>query len=453
MNDKELYIRKNFILADYGIEVDSMNFYRDLFPTGSFEREGVYEGGKANGILCCVKDGKGYHNLVFDDLKVIEEHLDEEFVIISPIAYFGRRRSAYNASLLYGITFDLDGVGENELLWILERLDNPYFPRATYIVNSGGGLHLYYILKEPIPLYKSIHKRLNEFKHDMTTLIWNKYTSMISTDNRQFQGIFQGFRMVGSICKIGQFCRLKAYKTGEKVDIEYLNQFVNEPYKIKSLEYESSISLSEAKEKYPEWYEKRVLNGNLRGKWAIKRDLYDWWLRKIKTDKDLKVGHRYWCLCVLASYAYKCSFYDEKKNPNPVTEDELRKDAYSMIPIMKGLQDDFSEDDVESALNFFQECYVNFPRHEIVKVSGLQLPVNKRNFRKQELHLRLARANRDILQLEDNKVWYDNSPHSGRKPKFEIVKEWRVNKPDGRKIDCHRDTGLSRVTIDKWWNS
>lgn len=146
-------------------------------------------------------------------------------------------------------------------------------------------------------------------------------------------------------------------------------------------------------------------------------------------------------------------FTMKKKNPNPVTEDELRKDAYSMIPIMKGLQDDFSEDDVESALNFFQECYVNFPRHEIVKVSGLQLPVNKRNFRKQKLHLKLARANRDILQLEDNKVWYDNSPHIGRKAKEDIVLEWRKNNPDGKKIDCHRDTGLSRVTIDKWWNS
>ena len=33
------------------------------------------------------------------------------------------------------MVFDLDDVGEEQLSWILERLDNPHFPRATYIVN------------------------------------------------------------------------------------------------------------------------------------------------------------------------------------------------------------------------------------------------------------------------------------------------------------------------------
>ena len=33
----------------------------------------------------------------------------------------------------------------------------------TYVVNSGRGLHLYYFLKEPIPLYKHYQKTLREF--------------------------------------------------------------------------------------------------------------------------------------------------------------------------------------------------------------------------------------------------------------------------------------------------
>ena len=68
------------------------------------------------------------------------------------------------------MVFDLDDVGEEQLSWILERLDNPHFPRATYIVNSGFGLHLYYLFQKPIPLYKSIHKRLNALKHEITSL-------------------------------------------------------------------------------------------------------------------------------------------------------------------------------------------------------------------------------------------------------------------------------------------
>ena len=40
----------------------------------------------------------------------------------------------------------------------------------------------------------------------------------------------------------------------------------------------------------------------------------------------------------------------------------------------------------------FNEDYVTFPRDDIAKLSGLTMPVNKRNWRKQEDHLRRARA-------------------------------------------------------------
>ncbi len=31
------------------------------------------------------------------------------------------------------------------------------------------------------------------------------------------------------------------------------------------------------------------------------------------------------------------------------------------------------------------------------------------------------------------------------------VQNWRQQHPDGRKIDCERETGLSRHTVLKWW--
>lgn len=435
-----LYTLKNNILKKYAEEVSPLSFYRDMFPKGSFEECGV-KSGKANGILCSVKDGIGTHTLVFDDLSEIEKHFDDEFVVISPIAYFGRRRNAKNSSLLYGICFDLDDVGEEQLRWILDRLENPHFPRATYIANSGNGLHLYYLFDNPIPLYKSIHKKLNDLKHDMTDLIWNKYTSIIDPKERQYQGIFQGFRMVGSATKNGDG-KITVFKTGEKVDIDFLNRYVAEEFRITNLEYESSLTLAEAKEKYPEWYQKRIVEGKKKGRWIVKRDLYDWWKKKIVNDKDLSVGHRYFCICVLSAFAVKCG----------IAEEELRKDAHDLIPFMNVLQNDFTIDDVEAALNFYHENFVTFPRNEIAKISGLDIPKNKRNGRTQDLHLKLARANRDILQIDKGIVnWYDNSPHSGRKSKKNIVQEWRKENPSGKKIDCHKDTQLSRVTIDKWW--
>ena len=40
----------------------------------------------------------------------------------------------------------------------------------------------------------------------------------------------------------------------------------------------------------------------------------------------------------------------------------------------------------------------------------------------------------------------------GRPPKREVVQEWRARHPDGRKIDCEKDTGLSRHTVLRWWD-
>ncbi len=35
----------------------------------------------------------------------------------------------------------------------------------------------------------------------------------------------------------------------------------------------------------------------------------------------------------------------------------------------------------------------------------------------------------------------------------DVVRKWQERTPDGRKVDCHRETGLSRVTITKYWKS
>ena len=48
------------------------------------------------------------------------------------------------------------------------------------------------------------------------------------------------------------------------------------------------------------------------------------------------------------------------------------------------------------ALEMFNEDYVTFPRDDIAKLSGLTMPVNKRNWRKQPVQLQGARAIQEI---------------------------------------------------------
>ena len=56
-------------------------------------------------------------------------------------------------------------------------------------------------------------------------------------------------------------------------------------------------------------------------------------------------------------------------------------------------------------------------------------------------------------EINGNKDWRNkNGRPKGSGEKSKIVEEWRLLHPDGKKIDCHKETGLSRVTIDKWWD-
>ena len=80
--------------------------------------------------------------------------------------------------------------------------------------------------------------------------------------------------MVGTQSKLGKRYPVKAFETGERVTIEYLNGYLMDKSKaVTDFHYKSDLSLAEARKKYPEWYEKRIVQGERRERWHIKRDL------------------------------------------------------------------------------------------------------------------------------------------------------------------------------------
>ena len=97
----------------------------------------------------------------------------------------------------------------------------------------------------------------------------------------------------------------------------------------------------------------------------------------------------------------------------------------------------------------FNEDYVTFPRDTIGKITGLAMPVNKRNWQKQREHLEEARMLRDLRMKRQGRVWWNSD---GRPTAQSMVFEWRRQHPESRKADCRRDTGLDPKTIRKWWD-
>ncbi|MFR3138427.1 MAG: hypothetical protein ACLTPC_00055 [Lacrimispora saccharolytica] len=157
--------------------------------------------------------------------------------------------------------------------------------------------------------------------------------------------------------------------------LEFIPDSNGEQQWLEGLMRKSRLSLAEAKEKYPDWYERRIVKKERRGRWTVKRDLYDWWLHRIADE--IRVGHRFYGIMTLAIYAKKCD----------IDEDELRRDAFSLLKPYDDMSVEdinrFTKDDVVCALEMFNEDYVTFPRDDIAKLSGLTMPVNKRNWRKQ----------------------------------------------------------------------
>ena len=406
------------------------------------KEKGVYEKGKYNGIAVSIVagDSKAKRYTVTDDLEIIDTLVEtDDFCIMSPISYAGKSRKSEFARFLYAMAIDLDGVDTlDEWNFLMTQIDKGHemlsfvwgLPRPTYIVGSGTGLHLYFVFERPIPLFRSTVKELERLRRRITWQAWTQGASSLH-DNVQYESLFQGFRMVGSITKNGE--RTRAFKVGEKVTVEYLNQYVPEEYRAVKFSYKSNLLLKDAKEKYPEWYQKRIVEKKPKGTWVCKKDLYYWWIRKLKAG--VQQGHRYWCIMTLATYAKKCD----------IPFEELEKDAYGLIPFMNTKGDKFTEDDVLHALEAYNDSYITYPINTIIQRTDIPIQKNKRNYRKRSIHLERARA----VQAID----YPNNSWAGRNSKKVVVNQWQLDNPNGRKIDCVRETGLSKPTVLKWWNT
>lgn len=429
-------------LSDRFPEVSAEEFYRELFPVGSFEEKGVFESGKYNGIIVEIGEGRRVfrHTLTDEHDKVREVVSRDNFCLVSPISYIGKSRRSENARDMYALAIDLDGVDDLACFnFLMTQIEHGHemlcfvwgLPKPTYIVSSGTGLHLYFFFKEPVRLFPNVANELEKLKKRLTWQAWTQGASALH-DSVQYESLFQGFRMVGTKTKVGT--RARAFKCGGKVDVKYLNGFVPEDYRAENLGYISRLSLAEAKEKYPEWYERRIVRKVPRGTWLCKRDLYDWWIRKLKEGAEQ--GHRYWCVMVLAVYARKSG----------IDYDELARDAFGLVDFLDSRgdgTDPFTESDVLDALEAYNDRYMTYPIDAIAARTGIPIQKNRRNGRKQKQHMAVMRAIQSVTDPEG--TWRYKPP-----TKEAEIKAYAAAHPEANHSQIARALGVSRPTVIKW---
>ncbi len=446
---KKNYKEVDQLLSFHYEEVGGVEFYRYIFPNNQNEGEYSNKYEKPNAIYLYKDNEDEGKERTLRRRIMLNDTWEEDYseyvknnpmTLCSGIAYRGRRNRLVNAQQMNALVFDLDSVGKDELMNIFSRIGKKpslrTLPQPTFIVMSGTGLHIYYVFESPIALYPNIKLQMKALKYDLTFRMW-EYRATSKEKQIQYQSINQGFRMVGS-CNDKYNLQVKAFKTGDRVSLDYLNSYadeeknkvnINKPFK------PTQYTIDEAKEKFPEWYERVVVEGDKRAKkWDIKRDLYDWWLRQ---SYKVKGGHRYFYLMCIAIYAVKCN----------IPKEEVREDMYKIFDELREIEHSnaLEERDIKSALETYDRQYYNFTIDDIVKLTDIPIEKNKRNYRKQEIHLKGARAIQEINDPENN--WRNQE---GRPSKEDLVKEYIQENPNDNPSEIARNLNVSRTTVYKY---
>lgn len=461
-NWQQQYILKHELLLERGFEeVTPMEFYRDLFPEGSLQKKGELRCGRGNVIVSQIREEtdkeKSRQWVATDDLKVIEKAIGDKFGLIGPLSYFGKKNYKGNAHELFAIAVDLDYVYEQQLKNLLKQFDRGVQLAPTYLVSSGRGLHLYFFLQEPVPLYRNLEKMLSSLKQALTERLWND-TSSLKGDKKDIDkaGIYQNFRSVGSQSKIGEGFPVRAYRlSGKRYTLEGIRDSI--PYCKIPVEQvhqapehqirERGVSLEEAKKLWPDWYEERIVKGRPSGKkWLIKRDLYEWWKRMIVSD--VRSGGRYYSIYALVCYGRKCS----------IPTDEIKKDAWEFYELLESRTDDelnhFTKSDMKAALKQLQEPLAyKCTREFIADNCKVVIPKGNRNYQKQVWHLEDMRTKKQNMKRRGQKFKNPEGRPKGSGTAQSKVQQFRTEYPKATKAECIRATGLSKPTVYKWWNS
>ena len=108
-------------------------------------------------------------------------------------------------------SFDLDGVGMPQLRDTLHQMrTRDIIPRATFVVNSGTGLHLCLCAYTSRSMYPQNQKVFEGTEIRSPRRIWNRFTQ----GSRRWWAFCGGFSVVGTSSKLGKDYPVVAYRCG-----------------------------------------------------------------------------------------------------------------------------------------------------------------------------------------------------------------------------------------------
>lgn len=412
----EEFEKKETTLQQFGEQVRPETLYEDIYT----DTEQIVP-------VVFIDDDETKHIVKMSIDEAIEVSRDRNDVLLGGTTYFKGYISKNTAKDILAFIIDMDNVWNGVLLAALQNdwnTDTEEIPKPTYIVNSGTGCHLYFVLDEPLPHYQCNSLAIDKLYR---TLAVQQTTCRIFLQ-KQVQWFGQDFRMAGSLNKYG-FTN-SVYRVGDKWNIEMLSAAVGLP----DLEFTKYGDLRRKKRRVDR--EKRSYK---RTGWHTNRAFYDYSVNRCRTETH--EGNRYMSMCALTCIAWKCN----------VPIEEVYQDLLSLLPeYNKGAKRQIKPSEIEHALKMYNDRALVATRDRLEDWQGWTYKPIKRNGRKQATHLKIARSTLAIMNEDKGETLQGRPKGSGTAK--QKVHDWRSSHPEGKKIDCHRDTNLDPKTIRKWWN-
>lgn len=457
---------KNDILESYGEAVTCSSFYQDYLFNDLFWGDISSEEYKVIITEYDADKGSKVHKVNVDE---IDEYLSLNDVALSPCLFYNNWRRKNLLNYVCAFVLDIDRLRPQQLDKFFKRFELNMILRPTFIANSGSGVHFYYVLDH----FVKVDSAKNEANRQICDQIYKSLYDDIKVKNAykdaQRHWIGQDYRIVNSKTKLNQTSQI--YKIGKIYTFDELRAFYDIKIEPKSqlatpkmVKYAKGIAknlnidlpnFESSKETYDFIKEhkdeafkvrenKRKELENKVKKAQKKNKSKTWYANTLYHMRDnTKAGYRYSSLKALAVIAHI----------ENVKREQFIEDLNELIAYWSTLNwnnDNFNMRNIPGILRFYDseqyhpkpETLEDWLGYEFKRIGV------KRNGLKQKDHLEIARAIQTIKDKQQGKNWRDGN---GRKSKEEIVKEWLANNPNGKKIECERETGLSRHTVLKWW--
>ena len=353
--------QKNSLLGSYHQRVAPVDYYSRMFQA---------DYGKTR--VCMLSEAADGHKFrKFHD--GMDEALDmaasRSDMYVYPCSFFNDYVNTATLERLYAFTMDLDHICIADIKML--EASHWFGLTPTYVVNSGSGLHVVYMLSIPvecyhwtIPLLNQIYKKLkNRFYRPEDGYEVDYGTSLI-----------QSYRLVGGLTKAGNIAA--AYRVGQVWGIEQMAAVTGVAWKRPG---EDTV-------RQPRVRKDRDNIGMLP---SGRRGFYTSTLARVR--EETPEGNRYMAMFALAVIAYKCRV--------PVSE--LERDLYSLLDTFndRAISSVVRDREIQKAIKGYNRKAKFAKADKLEEWLGFAFArKTKRNYQSRDAHLQLARKSRNDKQ-------------------------------------------------------